>query len=168
MMRRVMSVDIKKQPREPHTPRKLRINYPSPDATRNTQRPQANGNESGASTGSPESTRTSGFVVPNKDLASAKEASRRMNILADTVSPRKLPEDRFNSIVKRLNYASITNGTNGTNGTSSLNSTTPREEQSVAGASDTSKPAPKKQPRKLSVNHHSSERMNGVVADGGG
>jgi hypothetical protein len=162
-MRRVMSVDIKKQPREPRTPRKLRINPPSPEATRNTPRPQANGEGSGASTGSPESTRKSGFVVPNKDLASAKEASRRMNVLADAISPRKLPEDRFNSIVKRLNYASITNGINGT---SSANGTPSREEQSVAGASDVSRPAPRKQPRKLSINH-TAERMNGVVADGG-
>lgn len=83
-----------------------------------------------------------------------------MNILADAISPRKLPEDRFNSIVRRLNYASLTNGTNGTNGTP------PREEQSVAGASDVSRPVPKKQPRKLSVTH-SAEKMNGVVADGG-
>jgi len=154
-----MSVDIKKQPREPRTPRKLRINPPSPEATRNTPRPQVNGHGSGASTGSPESTRTSGFAIPTKDLASAREASRRMNILADAASPRKLPEDRFNSIVKRLNYASITNGTNGT-------SPREREEQSVAGASDVSRPAPKKQPRKLSVNH-SAERMNGVAMDGG-
>lgn len=80
-----------------------------------------------------------------------------MNILADAISPRKLPDDRFNSIVRRLNYASITNGNNGTY---------PREDQSVAGASDISRPAPKKQPRKLSVNH-STERMNGIVADGG-
>ena len=158
MMRRVMSVDIKKQPREPRTPRKLRINNPpSPEATRDTPRPQANGSGPGTSTGSPESTRKSGFAIPTKDLASAKEASRRMNILADAISPRKLPDDRFNSIVRRLNYASITNGTNGT---------PPREDQSVAGASDVSRPAPKKQPRKLSVNH-SAERMNGVVADGG-
>ncbi|GAB7332412.1 hypothetical protein MBLNU13_g04222t1 [Cladosporium sp. NU13] len=157
MMRRVMSVDIRKQPREPRTPRKLRINPPSPEATRDTSRSQANGSGPGTSTGSPESTRTSGFAIPTKDLASAKEASRRMNILADAISPRKLPDDRFNSIVRRLNYASITNGTNGTHS---------REEQSVAGASDVSRPAPKKQPRKLSVNH-SAERMNGVVADGG-
>ena len=156
-MRRVMSVDIKKQPREPRTPRKLRINPPSPEATRDTPRPQANGSGPGTSTGSPESTRKSGFAIPTKDLASAKEASRRMNILADAISPRKLPDDRFNSIVRRLNYASITNGTNGTR---------PQEEQSVAGASDVSRPAPKKQPRKLSVNH-SAERTNGVVADGG-
>jgi hypothetical protein len=80
-----------------------------------------------------------------------------MNILAEAISPRKLPEDRFNSIVRRLNYASLTNGTNGM---------PPREEQSVAGASDVSRPARKKQPRKLSVNH-SAESMNGVVADGG-
>ena len=152
-----MSVDIKKQPREPRTPRKLRINPPSPEATRDTPRPQANGSGPGTSTGSPESTRKSGFAIPTKDLASAKEASRRMNILADAISPRKLPEDRFNSIVRRLNYASLTNGTNGT---------PPREEQSVAGASDVSGPVPKKKPRKLSVNH-SAERTNGVVADGG-
>lgn len=153
-----MSVDIRKQPREPRTPRKLRINNPpSPEATRNTPRPQENGSRPGTSTGSPESTRTSGFAVPTKDLASAKEASRRMNILADAISPRKLPEDRFNSIVRRLNYASLTNGTNGT---------LPRDQQSVAGASDVSRPVPKKQPRKLSVNL-SAERMNGVVADGG-
>jgi hypothetical protein len=154
-----MSVDIKKQPREPRTPRKLRINNPpSPEATRNTSRPhQDNGSRPGTSTGSPESTRKSGFAIPPKDLASAKEASRRMNILAEAISPRKLPEDRFNSIVRRLNYASLTNGTNGT---------PPREEQSVAGASDVSRPLPKKQPRKLSVNH-SAEKMNGVVADGG-
>jgi hypothetical protein len=159
MMRRVMSVDIKKQPREPRTPRKLRINNPpSPEATRNTPRPQENGSRPGTSTGSPESTRrTSGFAIPTKDLASAKEASRRMSILAEAISPRKLPEDRFNSIVRRLNYASLTNGTNGT---------PPREEQSVAGASDVSRPVPKKQPRKLSVNN-SAERTNGVVADGG-
>lgn len=161
MMRRVMSVDIKKQPREPRTPRKLRINNPpSPEATRNTSRPPENSSRPGTSTGSPESTRKSGFAIPTKDLASAKEASRRMNILADAISPRKLPEDRFNSIVRRLNYASLTNGTNGTNGTP------PREEQSVAGASDVSRPVPKKQPRKLSVTH-SAEKMNGVVADGG-
>lgn len=153
-----MSVDIKKQPREPRTPRKLRINNPpSPEAARNTPRPQGNGSRPGTSTGSPESTRTSGFAIPTKDLASAKEASRRMNILADAISPRKLPEDRFNSIVRRLNYASLTNGTNGT---------PPREEQSVAGASDASRPVPRKQPRKLSVNQ-SAERMNGVVAHGG-
>jgi len=157
-MRRVMSVDIKKQPREPRTPRKLRINPPSPEATRDTPRPQANGSGPGTSTGSPESTRKSGFAIPTKDLASAKEASRRMNILADAISPRKLPDDRFNSIVRRLNYASITNGTSGTH---------PREDQSVAGASDVSRPGPKKQPRKLSVNH-SAERMNGVVAADGG
>ena len=157
-MRRVMSVDIKKQPREPRTPRKLRINPPSPEAARDTPRPQANGSGPGTSTGSPESTRKSGFAIPTKDLASAKEASRRMNILADAISPRKLPDDRFNSIVRRLNYASITNGTSGTH---------PREDQSVAGASDVSRPAPKKQPRKLSVNH-SAERMNGVVAADGG
>ena len=157
-MRRVMSVDIKKQPREPRTPRKLRINPPSPEATRDTPRPQANGSGPGTSTGSPESTRKSGFAIPTKDLASAKEASRRMNILADAISPRKLPDDRFNSIVRRLNYASITNGTSGTH---------PREDQSVAGTSDVSRPAPKKQPRKLSVNH-SAERMNGVVAADGG
>ena len=156
MMRRVMSVDIKKQPREPRTPRKLRINPPSPEATRNTPRPQVNGNGSEASTGSPESTRTSGFAIPTKDLASAKEASRRMNILAETISPRKLPEDRFNSIVRRLNYASTTNGSNGT---------PPREEQSVAGASDVSRPTVKKKPRKLSVT--SVEQMNEVIADAG-
>ena len=160
MMRRVMSVDIKKQPREPRTPRKLRINPPSPEATRDTPRPQANGSGPGTSTGSPESTRKSGFAIPTKDLTSAKEASRRMNILADAISPRKLPDDRFNSIVRRLNYASITNGTNSTNGTPA------REEQSVAGASDISRPAPKKQPRKLSV-HHPAEKMNGVVSGGG-
>lgn len=153
-----MSVDIKKQPREPRTPRKLRINPPSPEAIRDTPRPQANGSGPGTSTGSPESTRKSGFAIPTKDLASAKEASRRMNILADAISPRKLPDDRFNSIVRRLNYASITNGTSGTH---------PREDQSVAGASDVSRPAPKKQPRKLSVNH-SAARMNGVVAADGG
>lgn len=157
MMRRVMSVDIRKQPREPRTPRKLRVNPPSPESTRDTPRPQANASGPGTSTGSPESTRTSGFAIPTKDLASAKEASRRMNILADAISPRKLPDDRFNSIVRRLNYASITNGTNGTH---------PREEQSVAGASDVNRSAPKKQPQKLSVNH-TAERMNGVVTDGG-
>lgn len=158
MMRRVMSVDIKKQPREPRTPRKLRINNPpSPEATRNTSRPQENGSRPGTSTGSPESTRKSGFAIPTKDLASAKEASRRMNILADAISPRKLPEDRFNSIVRRLNYASLTNGTNGT---------PPREEQSVAGASDVGRLALKKQPRKLSVNH-SVGSLDGVVANGG-
>jgi len=150
-----MSVDIKKQPREPRTPRKLRINPPSPEATRNTPRPQVNGNRSGDSTGSPESTRTSGFAIPTKDLASAKEASRRMNVLAEAISPRKLPEDRFNSIVRRLNYASITNGTNGT----------PSREQSVAGASDVSRPTVKKKPRKLSVT--SVEQMYEVIADGG-
>jgi hypothetical protein len=80
-----------------------------------------------------------------------------MNILADAISPRKLPEDRFNSIVRRLNYASLTNGTNGT---------PPREEQSVAGASDVGRLALKKQPRKLSINH-SVGSLDGVVANGG-
>jgi hypothetical protein len=159
MMRRVMSVDIKKQPR---TPRKIRINNPpSPEATRNTPRPQVNGHGSGASTGSPEATRSAGFVIPTRDLASAKEASRRMNILADAISPRKLPEDRFNSIVKRLNYASTTSST-----ASSTNGTPSKDEQSVAGASDVSRPTTKKQPRKLSVNH-SAEKMNGIETNGG-
>lgn len=154
-----MSVDIRKQP-HPRTPRKIRINPPSPEAQRDTPRPQMNSNGARTSTGSPEATRNSGFVIPihARDLASAKEASRRMNILADTISPRKLPEDRFNSIVRQLNYASTTNGTNGTH---------PREEQSVAGASNPSRPANKKHPRKLSVNH-SAERMNGFHSDGGG
>lgn len=154
-----MSVDIRNKP-HPHTPRKIRRNPPSPEALRDTPRPQTTSNPPRTLTGSPEATRNSGFVVPARDLASAKEASRRMNILADTISPRKLPEDRFNSIVRQLNYASTTN-TNGMNGTH------PREEQSVGGASNVSRPAHKKHPRKLSVSH-SAERMNGFHSDSGG
>lgn len=165
MMRRVMSVDIKKLPhREPRTPRKIRVNHPepSPEAVRNNTRQQANNttNHTGTSTGSPEATRSTGFAVPNRDLASAKEASRRMEILSNAISPRKLPEDRFNSIVKRLNYAA-------TSSTSSTHSTT-QDDQSVAGASDVSKPLPKKHPRKLSADHNSAaERTNGVSNNGG-
>lgn len=160
MMRRVMSVDIKRS-HPPRTPRKIRINPPEPSpeaATRNNNsRQQANStNGSGASNGSPEATRSTGFAVPNRDLASAKEASRRMEVLTKAISPRKLPEDRFNSIVKRLNYAATsTNGTNGTHPT--------QDDQSVAGASDvSSKPVPKKHPRKLSVSHSSADRTNGI------
>lgn len=162
-MRRVMSVDIKKQPR---TPRKIRINTPSPETTRIIPRPQLSRQASETSTGSPEAVRSAGFVIPTKDLASAKEASRRMNILADAISPRKLPEDRFNSIVKRLNYACTPNGISTANGNNIANGTRPREEQSVAGASDVSRPVTKKQPRKLSVNH-AIEKVNGVDANGG-
>ena len=164
-MRRVMSVDIKR-PHAPRTPRKIRINppaEPSPEAMRNSSRQQTN---SGNSNGSPEATRSTGFAVSNRDLASAKEASRRMDILTNAISPRKLPEDRFNSIVKRLNYACTPNGTSTTNGTNSTSGTRSREEQSVAGASDVSRPVSKKQPRKLSVNH-SAERTNGVDVNGG-
>jgi hypothetical protein len=160
MMRRVMSVDIKRS-HPPRTPRKIRINppapEPSPEAARNSSRQQAN---SGNSTGSPEATRSTGFAVSNRDLASAKEASRRMEILSNAISPRKLPEDRFNSIVKRLNYAATS-----TNGVNSTHST--QDDQSVAGASDfSSKPLPKKHPRKLSVSHNSVERANGIKAGG--
>jgi hypothetical protein len=158
-MRRVMSVDIKR-PHAPRTPRKIRINpppEPSPEAARNSSRQQTH---SGNSTGSPEATRSTGFAVSNRDLASAKEASRRMEILSNAISPRKLPEDRFNSIVKRLNYAAT-----GTNGVNSTHST--QDDQSVAGASDiSSKPLPKKHPRKLSVSHNSAERANAIKAGG--
>jgi hypothetical protein len=157
MMRRVMSVDIKR-PHAPRTPRKIRMNppEPSPEAARNTSRQRANTSGSADSTGSPEATRSTGFAVPNRDLASAKEASRRMEILTNAISPRKLPEDRFNSIVKRLNYAATsTNGVNSTHPT--------QDDQSVAGASDvSSKTLPKKHPRKLSVSHNSTEKANGV------
>jgi hypothetical protein len=159
MMRRVMSVDIKR-PYVPKTPRKIRINppEPSPEATRSNHRQQSNG--SGTSTGSPEATRSTGFAVPNRDLASAKEASRRMEILTNAISPRKLPEDRFNSIVKRLNYAATS-----TNGTPVTHRT--QDDQSVAGASDiSSKPLPKKHPRKLSVSHHSTEKAHAIKAGG--
>jgi hypothetical protein len=154
-----MSVDIKR-PHAPRTPRKIRINpppEPSPEAARNSSRQQRH---SGNSTGSPEATRSTGFAVSNRDLASAKEASRRMEILSNAISPRKLPEDRFNSIVKRLNYAAT-----GTNGVNSTHST--QDDQSVAGASDiSSKPLPKKHPRKLSVSHNSAERANAIKAGG--
>lgn len=167
MMRRVMSVDIKKPRREPRTPRKIRVNHPepSPEAVRNNTRQQVSTvNESRTSTGSPEATRSTGFAVPNRDLASAKEASRRMEILSNAISPRKLPEDRFNSIVKRLNYAATSSTTNGTNSTHS----TTQDDQSVAGASDVSKPSlPKKHPRKLSAGHNScAERTNGISNGG--
>jgi hypothetical protein len=83
-----------------------------------------------------------------------------MEILSNAISPRKLPEDRFNSIVKRLNYAAT-----GTNGVNSTHST--QDDQSVAGASDiSSKPLPKKHPRKLSVSHNSAERANAIKAGG--
>jgi hypothetical protein len=87
-----------------------------------------------------------------------------MEILANAISPRKLPEDRFNSIVKRLNYAA----TSTTNGTNSTHST--QDDQSVAGASDvSSRPLPKKLPRKLSASHNSAGKANGVNGgDGGG
>jgi hypothetical protein len=156
MMRRVMSVDIKR-PHAPRTPRKIRINppEPSPEEARNASRQHTNTNGSADSTGSPEANRSSGFAVPNRDLASAKEASRRMEILTNAISPRKLPEDRFNSIVKRLNYAATS--TNGTNSTHPM-----QDDQSVAGASDVSKPPPKKHPRKLSVSHNSTDKANSV------
>jgi hypothetical protein len=77
-----------------------------------------------------------------------------MEILTNAISPRKLPEDRFNSIVKRLNYAATS--TNGTN------STPTQDDQAVAGASDVSKPPPKKHPRKLSVSHNSTDKANSV------
>lgn len=153
-----MSVDIKR-PHAPRTPRKIRIHppEPSPEATRNNPRQQANStNGSGASNGSPEATRSTGFAVPNRDLASAKEASRRMEILSNAISPRKLPEDRFNSIVRRLNYAATS-----TNGANSSHST--QDDQSVAGASDVSRSLPKKQPRKISISQKNAERANGDV-----
>jgi len=155
-----MSVDIKRPHHVPRTPRKIRINHPepSPEVARNNTRQQANNtNGTGTSTGSPEATRSTGFAVPNRDLASAKEASRRMEILSNAISPRKLPEDRFNSIVKRLNYAASSNTTNGTNSTHST-----QDDQSVAGASDVGKPLPKKHPRKLSASHNSAEKTNSV------
>lgn len=173
------SVDIRNQQqqqqegrRHPHTPRKLRINPPSPEATRPTPRTNGSGPDR---TGSPEATRSaSGFTLPKRDLASTKEASRRMNILSDTISPRKLPEDRFNSIVKQLNFASSVDGSGSR---SSSGGTQSNDGQSVAGASEVSnhvnvngagKPTHKKhpRPRKLSL-HHAPERVNGVGGDGG-
>lgn len=174
------SVDIRNQQQKqegrqhPHTPRKLRINPPSPEATRPTPRTNGSGPDR---TGSPEATRSaSGFTLPKRDLASTKEASRRMNILADSISPRKLPEDRFNSIVKQLNFASSVDGSGSR---SSSGGTQSNDGQSVAGASEvgnnvsvsvngggkqTHKKHPR--PRKLSV-HHAPERVNGVNGVGG-
>lgn len=175
------SVDIRNQQQQqhqegrphPHTPRKLRTNPPSPEATRPASR--TNGSAP-MSTGSPEATRSSssGFTLPKRDLAFTKEASRRMNILADSISPRKLPEDRFNSIVKQLNFASSVDGS----GSRSISGGTQSNDgQSVAGASEvgrnvngggggklTHKKHPR--PRKLSV-HRAPERVDGIGGDGG-
>lgn len=146
MMRRItsqrMSVDVRNH--QPRTPRKVRINPPSPEMDRSTPRKPASSNGSRISNGSPEATRSSGSAASERDLATAREASRRMNSIGDTISPRKLPDDRFHSIVAQLN------GANNLNGSSNGHS---HETQSVAGASDTSRPPTKKQPRKLSINH---------------
>lgn len=165
-MRRItssrMSVDIRGQHQHQHhppprTPRKVRINPPSPEANRSTPRKIAQSNGHNTSTGSPESTRTSGFGNGGPDLASAKEASRRMNLVADNfISPRKLPDDRFNSIVRSLNHASNIKNSNGTRST---------DEQSIAGTSDSSKLSHRK-PRKLSVNSHSAKLPTGVGVNG--
>lgn len=56
-----------------------------------------------------------------------------------TNSPRKLPDNRFQSIVKQLD------------GGQRMNGTSDHDSRSVAGESERSKPIGKRQPRKLSV-----------------
>lgn len=164
-MRRItssrMSVDIRNPQQQqqhhhppPRTPRKVRINPPSPSLAKSTPRKQPTANGAHASSGSPESTRNpSAFANGGPNLASAKEASRRMNSasVADSfVSPRKLPDDRFNSIVKQLNHASSKGNDHAHNHSNGLRS---NDELSVVAGSEGGKSAPRK-PRKLSVSHH--------------
>lgn len=162
-MRRItssrMSVDIRNPQQQQHqlpprTPRKVRINPPSPSLAKRTPRKQPAANGAHASSGSPESTRNpSGFANGGPNLTSAKEASRRMNSasVADSfVSPRKLPDDRFNSIVKQLNHASNKGSENFHKNSNGVRA---NDEVSVTAGSEGGKSALRK-PRKLSVNHH--------------
>lgn len=144
MMRRTLQNGHEERKRPPRTPRKLRApDHSSPEAGRNT--PQKANYESDWIS-SPEqqhkhrvahSHAQLNGVLQGEGITNGAKAKR-----VTTNSPRKLPDNRFQSIRKQLDRDRTANGANGTS---------TYDSQSAAGESEVSKPAVRRQPRKLSV-----------------
>ena len=77
--------------------------------------------------------------------------NERRAFAANTSSPRQLPKNRFNTIVRQL--SGVKEGANGTSG---------HEVQAAPSANGTGKPAARKQPRKLSVAVKDTNGMNEI------
>jgi len=142
--------DGPKRPRR--TPRKLRVpESSSPEARKSTPHKTSNRN---GTVSFPEQqhkhrvahshTRLNG-VLEEEGITNGTKG--RSKVTQNTNSPRRLPDDRFQSIRKQLDGDKKMNGVNGTSERSDPDS------QSVAGESVVSKPTNRRQPRKLSVAH---------------
>lgn len=144
--------------RPPRTPRKLRGPEPSsPEVMKST--PPRIAKMNGVSS-SPEHQRRRRLertharlngVLNDEGITKGDKGTQKS--IANTSSPRKLPDDRFQSIVKQLNGTKRMNGVNGV---------ADHDLGSVAGDSNSERPMGKKQPRKLSVAH----AANGVDGTG--
>ena len=154
-MRVIVQNGHEEMKRPPRTPRKIR-QVPEPSSPEVRKTAPAKDGVRDSSNSSPEQKHKQRVerthaplngVLEGEGIANATKGRRRF--IGSTSSPRRLPDDKFNSIVKQLNGYQGSDGANGiSNGT---NGTSDHDMPTADGEMESNQRAIRKPPRKLSV-----------------